>query len=37
VFLAKHLTHGEWESLSVPRGKSDDFNQRVKAGKASQR
>jgi hypothetical protein len=29
VFLAKHLQHKEWKSLSVPRGKSEEFNHRV--------
>jgi hypothetical protein len=37
VLLAKHLNHAEWESLSVPRGKSEEFNRRVQAGEASQR
>jgi hypothetical protein len=37
VFLAKHLRSSDWQTLSVPRGKSSDFNERVKAGKASQR
>jgi uncharacterized damage-inducible protein DinB len=37
VFLAKHFKHSEWQSLSVPRGKSTDFNRRVGAGEASQR
>ncbi len=37
VFLAKHLRAEEWKSLSVPRGKSSDFNQRVIRGEASQR
>ncbi len=37
VFLAKHLQQQNWQSLSVPRGKSQDFNARVVAGKASQR
>lgn len=37
VFLAKHLRSSDWKTLSVPRGKSSDFNERVKAGKASQR
>jgi hypothetical protein len=38
LFLAKHLTFtktGEWESLSVPRGKSADMNAKVAAGKLS--
>ncbi len=26
VFMAKHLASGHWESLSIPRGKSGDFN-----------
>ena len=25
VFLAKHFSGDEWQSLSVPRGKSADF------------
>lgn len=37
VFLAKHLNHAGWKSLTVPRGKSQEFNQRVVAGEASQR
>jgi hypothetical protein len=37
VFLAKHLCAQNWESLSVPRNRSAEFNQRVAAGKASQR
>jgi hypothetical protein len=37
VFLAKHLQHNEWRCLSVPRGQSATFNQRVGAGLASQR
>ena len=38
LFLAKHLTFtktGEWESLSVPRGKSAEINAKVAAGKLS--
>src|SRR5579883_2723941 len=26
VFLAKHLRSSEWKTLSVPRGKSEEFN-----------
>jgi hypothetical protein len=26
VFLAKHFRSSEWKTLSVPRGKSKDFN-----------
>lgn len=37
VFLAKHFKHSEWQSLSVPRGKSAEFNRRVQSGEASQR
>jgi hypothetical protein len=37
VMLAKHFQSEKWQSLSVPRGKSQSFNQRVAAGEASQR
>jgi hypothetical protein len=37
VFLAKHLQSAQWKSLSVPRGQSGQFNQRVAGGQASQR
>jgi hypothetical protein len=37
VFLAKHFRHENWQSLSVPRGRSDEYNRRVAAGEASQR
>lgn len=37
VFLAKHLGHDDWHSLSVPRRASAEFNRRVFAGEASQR
>lgn len=40
VLLAKHLTAkatGKWESLSVPRGKSNAFTADVAAGRKSQR
>jgi hypothetical protein len=37
VFLAKHFKAGDWKSLSVPRNRSAQFNQRVIAGEASQR
>jgi hypothetical protein len=29
VFLAKHFRSGEWKSLSVPRGKSEEFNRKM--------
>ncbi|HZQ20613.1 MAG TPA: DUF1572 domain-containing protein [Terriglobales bacterium] len=37
VFLAKHFKGSAWKSLTVPRNKSAEFNQRVLAGEASQR
>ncbi len=37
VLLAKHLNHAAWKPLTVPRGMSEEFNQRVRAGEASQR
>jgi hypothetical protein len=29
VFLAKHLRAGEWKTLSIPRGKSEDHKKAV--------
>jgi uncharacterized damage-inducible protein DinB len=37
VFLAKHLACDRWQSLSVPRNLSAEFNRRVAAGDLSQR
>ena len=37
IFLAKHLGSAQWQCLSVPRKKSQEFNQKVLAGEASQR
>jgi hypothetical protein len=37
VLLAKHFACERWQSLSVPRNKSAEFNRRVAAGEASQR
>ena len=37
VFLAKHLQATQWKSLTVPRGKSEEFNQRVVTKEISQR
>jgi hypothetical protein len=37
VFLAKHLRAGQWKALTVPRGKSEDFNERVARKEVSQR
>ena len=37
VFLAKHFAGEKWQTLSVPKKKSEDFHRRVAAGEASQR
>jgi hypothetical protein len=37
VLLAKHFACDHWQSLSVPRNNSAEFNRRVAAGEASQR
>jgi uncharacterized damage-inducible protein DinB len=37
VFLAKQFKGSHWKSLSVPRNRSAEFNQKVLAGEASQR
>lgn len=37
VLLAKHLRKSEWKTLSVPRGKSQEWNRKVLGGEASQR
>lgn len=37
VLLAKHFASDHWQSLSVPRNKSAEFNRKVIAGEASQR
>lgn len=37
VFLAKHFSCSNWQSLSVPRNKSGEFNRKIAAGEASQR
>ena len=36
VFLAKHFRSSEWQTLSVPRNKSNDFNQYLQTGKGEQ-
>jgi hypothetical protein len=36
VFLAKHLAGSKWTALTIPRGKSTQFNANVASGKASQ-
>jgi hypothetical protein len=37
VLLAKHFACASWQSLSVPRNMSGEFNRKVVAGEASQR
>ena len=37
VLLAKHFACDRWQSLSVPRNKSAEFNVKVASGEASQR
>ena len=37
VFLAKHFKGSDWKSLSVPKNKSGEFNNKVLTGQASQR
>jgi hypothetical protein len=37
IFLAKHLRGADWKSLSVPKGESAQFNEKVLRGEASQR
>jgi hypothetical protein len=37
VFLAKHFAGLKWTALTIPRGKSTQFNAKVTSGKASQR
>jgi hypothetical protein len=37
VLLAKHFKGAQWQSLTIPRGRSDEFQRRVRAGEASQR
>ena len=37
VLLAKHFAGGTWQTLSVARGSSAEFNRRVAAGEVSQR
>jgi hypothetical protein len=37
VMLARHFAGDGWQSLSIPRKRSQEFNQRVAAGEASQR
>ena len=37
IFLAKHLAHDRWHTLSVPRNRSAEFTRKVAAGELSQR
>ena len=37
VLLAKHFQYAHWTSLTVPKGKSEEFNAKVRAREASQR
>lgn len=37
VMLAKHFAGDHWQSLTIPRNRSVEFNRRVKAGESSQR
>jgi len=37
VLLAKHFKSDQWQTLSIPRRQSAEYNRRVEAGEASQR
>jgi hypothetical protein len=37
IFLAKHLSSKQWKALTVPRGKSEEFNKKVLNKELSQR
>jgi hypothetical protein len=37
VLLAKHFARDRWQSLSIPKNKSVDFNRKVATGESSQR
>jgi uncharacterized damage-inducible protein DinB len=37
VFLAKHLAGSKWQTLTVPKKKSAEFNKKVASGELSQR
>src|SRR6202049_3372776 len=37
VFLAKHLQHQQWKSLSIPRGKSEEVNRIIANKEVSRR
>jgi hypothetical protein len=37
LILARHFAHDHWQSLSIPRNRSAEFNRRVTRGESSQR
>jgi hypothetical protein len=37
VYVSKHFAGANWNSLTIPKGKSEDFTSRVASGRASQR
>jgi hypothetical protein len=37
VYVAKHCAGANWNSLTIPKGKSEDFTSKVASGRASQR
>lgn len=37
VFLAKHFRARQWQALTIPRDRSEEFNRKVVGGEASQR
>jgi hypothetical protein len=37
VLLARHAAHDRWQSLTIPRNRSTEFNQAVAANELSQR
>jgi hypothetical protein len=37
VYVAKHYAGANWKSLTIPRGKSEEFTRHVASGRASQR
>jgi uncharacterized damage-inducible protein DinB len=37
VYLARHFTGNKWQSLTIPKKKSGEFNRQVAAGEKSQR
>ncbi|HXH49269.1 MAG TPA: DUF1572 family protein [Terriglobia bacterium] len=37
IYLAKHFAGNDWKAVTVPRGKSADFNAKVAKGELSQR